>query len=124
MLGLQPSLDAPNQQQQLVARPPTERIQRPKLTVSDGSVPEERGFSPTQLAVVQAAPGWDLEGHWGEAYNCLGAERYTVLPEQELITGAAKLVVKRRNKLVNRLKMEETITTFDTRLKPVARTGM
>ena len=49
---------------------------------------------------------------------------------QELINEAKSLAVRRRNKLVNRMKLagmfqggDETITSYETRLKPIARTG-
>jgi hypothetical protein len=49
--------------------------------------------------------------------------------EALLLDEARKLVVKKRNKLVNRMKLasmvwggDETITSYETRMKPVART--
>ena len=56
-------------------------------------------------------------------------KRYKELTEEELLKKAKQLFVKSRNKLVHRLKPpwcrggEEFITSFETRLKPVARTG-
>ena len=54
----------------------------------------------------------------------------TGLTEEQLLAKAKRLVVKRCNKLVNRMKLsgmtqgrDEPITSFETRLKPVARTG-
>ena len=59
-----------------------------------------------------------------------GNKRYKELTEEELVTEAKQLVVKSRNKLVHRLMLatmveggEESITSFETRLKLVARTG-
>ena len=59
-----------------------------------------------------------------------GDKRYKELMEEELLKEAKQLVVKSRNKLVHRLKLatmvqggDESITSFEIRLKPVARTG-
>ena len=59
-----------------------------------------------------------------------GVTAYDDLTEQLLQKNAKKLVVIRRNKLVNRMKLasmrqgsDETALSFETRLKPVARTG-
>ena len=60
----------------------------------------------------------------------MGKDLYTTLTEENLMEEARKIVVKRRNNLVNRMKLQgmvqggdEPITGFETRLKPVARTG-
>ena len=51
-------------------------------------------------------------------------------PYKDLLEEVRKMVFKKRNKLVNRIKLhtmvqggDEPITSFETRLKPVARTG-
>ena len=63
-------------------------------------------------------------------FHRLGKETYESLTEEDLLREARQLVVKSRNKLVYRLKLgtmvqggDESITSFETRLKPVARTG-
>ena len=63
-------------------------------------------------------------------YARLGDQKYKELTEADLLKEARQLVVKSRNKLVHRLKLgamvqggDEPITSFETRLKPVARTG-
>ena len=61
----------------------------------------------------------------GRVFNRMGKATYDGLTEQQLLGEAAKLAVKRRNKLVYRLKLaqmvqaeEESVTAFETRLKP------
>ena len=63
-------------------------------------------------------------------YNRLGPEAFSAFTEEGLLDEAAKVSVRRRNKLVNRLKLsdmkqgeDEAIATFETSVKPVARTG-
>jgi bacterioferritin (cytochrome b1) len=63
-------------------------------------------------------------------YSRLGDKKYKELTEVDLLKEARQLVVKNRNKLVHRLKLatmvqcgDEHITSFETRLKPVARIG-
>jgi hypothetical protein len=63
-------------------------------------------------------------------FNRFGKVGYDALTENELLAEAKKMVVKRRNMLVNRMKLsgmtqggDKPITSFETRLKPVARTG-
>jgi hypothetical protein len=63
-------------------------------------------------------------------YSRLGDVKLKALAEAELLQEARKLAVKTRNKLVQRLKLgtmvqggDEPITSFETRLQPVARTG-
>ena len=65
-----------------------------------------------------------------KVYQRLGAREYSALDEQGLLEEAAAIAVKKRNKLVHRLKLydmkqeeDEAITSFETRVKPVARTG-
>ena len=65
-----------------------------------------------------------------KVYQRLGAREYSALEEQGLLEEAAAIAVKKRNKLVHRLKLydmkqeeDEAITSFETRVKPVARTG-
>ena len=66
----------------------------------------------------------------GLVFHRLGKGTYEALTEGNLLKEAKQLVVKSRNKLVHRLKLgtmvqggDEPITSFETRLKPVARTG-
>ena len=63
-------------------------------------------------------------------YGRLGHDKYTDLSTGDLLKEARKLVVRSRNKLVHRLKLgsmvqggDEPVAAFETRLKPVARTG-
>ena len=65
-----------------------------------------------------------------KVFGRLGVTAYDALTEQSLLEKAKELVVIRRNKLVNRMKLasmqqgpDETALNFETRLKPVARTG-
>jgi hypothetical protein len=65
-----------------------------------------------------------------KGFNRVGSAAYSTLSEEDLLGEAKKLVVKRMNKLVNRLKLnamvqggDEPIRSFETRLKPVARRG-
>ena len=60
----------------------------------------------------------------------MGKTGYNNLREDELLVHAKKLVVKERNLLVNRPKLativqdeDEPFYKFETRLKPIARTG-
>ena len=75
-----------------------------------------------------------LMGMLGEVVNKvsdrLGRAGYDALTEPELLVEAESLVVKKRNKLVNCLKLaalsqgeEEAVTTFEKGGKPVERTG-
>ena len=63
-----------------------------------------------------------------KVYNGLGLEAFLALTEERLLYEVAKVAVRCRNKLVNRLKLsymkqgeDEAIATFKTRVKPVAR---
>ena len=63
-------------------------------------------------------------------FSRLGETGYKNLMEDTLLDEAKKIVVKNRNKLLNRLKLstmtqggDDSVTSFETRLKPVARTG-
>ena len=65
-----------------------------------------------------------------KVYQGVGATAFSSLDEQGLLDEAARVAVKKRNKLVNRLKLydmkqeeDKAITSFETRVKPVARTG-
>ena len=60
----------------------------------------------------------------------VGAKAYNEMTEVKLLEEAKKMVLKKRNKFVNRLKLnslvqggDEAITSFETRLKPLVRTG-
>ena len=60
----------------------------------------------------------------------VGSEVYNGMTEANLLEEARKMVLKKRNKLVNRLKLnslvqggDESVTGFKTRLKPLAWTG-
>ena len=66
----------------------------------------------------------------GRDFSRVGSTVYDKLTELELLKEAKSLAVRRRNKLVNRMKLasmfqggDETITSYETRLKPIARTG-
>ena len=65
-----------------------------------------------------------------KVYQRVGVMAFSNLDEQGLLDKAARVAVKKRNKLVNRLKLydmkqeeDEAITSFETGVKPVARTG-
>ena len=66
----------------------------------------------------------------GMVFARVGDARYNELSEEDLLEEARQLIVKKRNKLVNRLKLsamlqggDKPVTSFETRLKPVTRTG-
>ena len=119
----------------------TEKYARPKLELKDGMVAEEewefflhnwnefkRLASPGEHS--REILGLCLGEVAGRVFNRVGSISYDKLTEQELINEAKSLAVRRRNKLVNRIKLagmvqggDETVTSFETRLKPIARTG-
>ena len=120
----------------------TEKIDRPKLEMKDGSSTEEQWnfftFSWQQYKTIANITGNEKERLGvclGDTvaslvYARLGDQKYKELTEADLLKEARQLVVKSRNKLVHRLKLgamvqggDEPITSFETRLKPVARTG-
>jgi hypothetical protein len=120
----------------------TEKIGRPKLEMKDGSSTEEQWkfftFSWEQYKTLANITGNEKETLGvclGDTvaslvYSRLGDVKYKALTEVELLKEARQLVVKTRNKLVHRLKLgtmvqggDEPITSFETRLQPVARTG-
>ena len=110
--------------------------------MKDGSSMEEQWnfftFSWQQYKAIS-----NIDGHKKERLGgCLGDtvagmvfarhsdKTYKELTEEELLKEAKQLVVKSHNKLAHRLKLtsmvqggDESITSFETRLKPVARTG-
>ena len=119
-----------------------QRVQPPKLILVDGKI-EEAGWDAfahawanyKQAGNVQVGNEKSLLANvLGETYTKvfgrLGVTAYDAITEQSLLENAKKLVVIRRNKLVNRMKLasmqqgsDETALNFETRLKPVARTG-
>ena len=119
----------------------TEKYARPKLELKDGMVVEEewefflhnwnefkRLASPGEHS--REILGLCLGEVAGRVFNRVGSISYDKLTEQELINEAKSLAVRRRNKLVNRIKLagmvqggDETVTSFETRLKPIAHTG-
>ena len=123
------------------AAPRTEKFSRPKLELKDGMVSEEdwEFFLHSWAEYKRLADpglhcreilGLSLGEVAGRVFNRVGSAPYEKLTEQELLIEAKKLAVKRRNKLVNRIKLagmvqggDETITSYETRLKPIARTG-
>ena len=132
-----PTTALPNQ----AAPARTEKYARPKLELKDGMVAEEewefflhnwnefkRLASPGEHS--REILGLCLGEVAGRVFNRVGSISYDKLTEQELINEAKSLAVRRRNKLVNRIKLagmvqggDETVTSFETRLKPIARTG-
>ena len=126
---------------QAVAPARTEKYARPKLELKDGMVAEEeweffvhnwdefkRLASPGEHS--REILGLCLGEVAGRVFNRVGSILYDKLSEQELLNEAKSLAVRRRNKLVNRMKLasmfqggDETITSYETRLKPIARTG-
>ena len=129
-------------QQPAPTNPRTKKIAYPKLEMKDGSSTEEQWnfftFSWQQYKVMANIGGQEKErlgGCLGDTVVGMvfarhGNKRYKELTEEELVTEAKQLVVKSRNKLFHRLKLatmaqggDESITSFQTRLKPVARTG-
>ena len=119
-----------------------EKIQCPKLELKGGSSTEEQwelftfrwgqyktmvDISGRETKNLAIGLGAEVEGL---VFHRLGKESYEALSEENLLKEAKQLVVKSRNKLVHRLKLgtmvqggDESITSFETRLKPVARTG-
>ena len=128
--------------QQVAPQQNTQRVQPPKLILVDGKI-EEAGWDAfahawanyKQAGNVQVGNEKSLLANvLGETYTKvfgrLGVTAYDAITEQSLLENAKKLVVIRRNKLVNRMKLasmqqgsDETALNFETRLKPVARTG-
>ena len=135
--GMHPINTQPVQQ----AAPRTEKFSRPKLELKDGMVSEEdwEFFLHNWAEYKRLADpgthsreilGLSLGEVAGRVFNRVGSTSYDKLTEQELLNEARNLAVKRRNKLVNRIKLagmvqgvDETITSYETRLKPIARTG-
>ena len=135
--GVHPINTQPVQQ----AAPRTEKFSRPKLELKDGMVSEEdwEFFLHSWAEYKRLADpglhcreilGLSLGEVAGRVFNRVGSAPYEKLTEQELLIEAKKLAVKRRNKLVNRIKLagmvqggDETITSYEKRLKPIARTG-
>ena len=123
------------------AAPRMEKFTRPKLELKDGMVSEEdwEFFLHNWAEYKRLADpgthsreilGLSLGEVAGRVFNRVGSTTYDKLTEQELLSEAKSLAVKRRNKLVNRIKLagmiqggDETITSYETRLKPIARTG-
>ena len=119
----------------------TEKYSRPKLELKDGMVAEEdweffihnwnefkRLASPGEHS--REILGLCLGKVAGRVFSRVGSTLYDKLTEQELLKEAKSLAVRRRNKLVNRIKLagmtqggDETVTSYETRLKPIARTG-
>ena len=120
----------------------TARIQQPKVILIDGAVEAEDWefflHSWSEYKTL-ATPGIRVKEILGNVlgeiaagvFNRLGKAGYEALTEEELLQHAKKLVVKERNCLINRLKLstmtqdeDEPVHKFETRLKPVARTGL
>ena len=136
------TLQQPQVVQQVAPQQNTQRVQPPKLILVDGKI-EEAGWDAfahawanyKQAGNVQVGNEKSLLANvLGETYTKvfgrLGVAAYDAITEQSLLENAKKLVVIRRNKLVNRMKLasmqqgsDETALNFETRLKPVARTG-
>ena len=132
---------APQAATPAVAGGRTEKFPRPKLILVDGYVNEEdwEYFNNSWTSYKTLAnPGTSakevLGASLGEVdsmvFARVGAKVYTELTEDKLLEEAKKMVLKKRNKLVNRLKLnslvqggDEAVTSFETRLKPLARTG-
>ena len=120
------------------AAPRMEKFTRPKLELKDGMVSEEdwEFFLHNWDEYKRLADpgthsreilGLSLGEVAGRVFNRVGSTTYDKLTEQELLSEAKNLAVKRRNKLVNRIKLagmiqggDETITSYETRLKPMA----
>ena len=119
-----------------------ERMQKPKLVTSNGMVAEEdweffvhsweqyKALAKVGPETAPAHLSMVLGEISGRVFNRVGKVAFEALTEVQLLDEAAKLAVKRRNKLVNRIKLskmaqdeDESVTAFETRLKPVARTG-
>ena len=128
----------------VVAPLPTARMEkfpRLKLLLVDGYVDEEAWeyfVNSWRSYKTLANPGTIareiLGASLGEVDNMVfarvGAVAYNGMTEDNLLEEARKMVLKKRNKLVNRLKLnslvqggDESITGFEIRLKPLARTG-
>ena len=121
--------------------PRTARIQQPKIIVTDGAVLEEdwefflHSWSEYKTLASPGTQAKEILGNvLGEiaagVFSRLGKAGYEGLTEDDLLVHAKKLVVKERNLLVNRLKLatiiqdeDEPVYKFETRLKPIARTG-
>ena len=124
-----------------VATARMEKFPRPKLMLVDGYIDEEAWeyfINSWKNYKTLANPGGSareiLGACLGEVDNMVfaraGSEVYNKMTEANLLEEARKMVVKKRNKLVNRLKLnslvqggDESVTGFETRLKPLARTG-
>ena len=120
----------------------TARIQQPKIVLTDGSVEaEDWEFFLHSWSEYKSlsAPGSRVKEILGNVlgevaagvFNRLGKDAYAALTENDLLQHAKKLVVRERNCLINRLKLssmtqdeDEQIHKFETRLQPVARTGL
>ena len=124
------------------ATPRTEKILVPKLVTKNGSATEEAwDFFTHRWTQYKATVnlGTQEKEKLGEAlgesllsdiYGRMGHDKFMTLSVDGVLKEARHLVVKTRNKLVHRLKLntmvqggDESVTSFETRLKPVARTG-
>ena len=144
MLGLHNTVVHPPPQAALPVVPQqnTQRVSPPKLILVDGKMEEAvweafahawanyKSAGNVQVGNENLLLASVLAETYTKVFGRLGATAYEALTEQSLLERARELVVIRRNKLVNRMKLasmqqgpDETALNFETRLKPVARTG-
>ena len=109
----------------------TEKIDRPKLEMKDGSSSEEQWnfftFSWQQYKTIAKITGNEKErlgvclGYTvaSMVYARLGDTRYKELTEDDLLKEARQLVVKTRNKLVHRLKLGTMVQGEMSRSPPL-----
>ena len=137
-----PVTDAAQGGGQVPATAKTEKVTSPQLVTKGGYATEEDWdyfiFRWEQYKSMVNL-GMNEKGYLGtclgdtvvsSVYGRLGHDKYTGLSTGDLLKEARKLVVRSRNKLVHRLKLgsmvqggDEPVAAFETRLKPVARTG-
>ena len=127
---------------QIHATAKVEKVKRPQL-VTKGSyaTEEDREYfifrwdaykSMANLGTTEKSHLVDSLGDMvvSNVYGWPGSEKYEALSLGELLKEVRHLVVRSRNKLVHRLKLgsmvqdgDEPVAAFESRLKPVARTG-
>jgi hypothetical protein len=128
-------------QQQQQAQVKMEKLDRPKLHLRDGMAEEEhwsffchrwkqyKTQANIRTSSVECLASC-MEDLAKSIYNKLGDTAYAALTEDTLLRQAKEMIIKKRNKLVNHLKLRKMVQGSDqpvqmyvANIKPIARTG-